>query len=468
MSPLDAPKRSTVQILHWPLAIAIGLLGLWQFHIPQFASNFDKFPGDRGDARLVAYIMEHWYRVFQNLASWRSPAMFYPVEGTIGYADLMLGYGIVYSGLRTLGLGMFEAAEFTIILFNFLNYLVCFILLRKVLRFHLLASIAGAAFFAFNNAKLVQLGHLQLQPILFLPLAVIGVVLLVQKRETLNQKQAFGLIALTAVSIALQLLTGFYPGWFFIFWSGLFFVLTLLVKRTRNVVLEVGRKFWGALLAGIAVFVVALIPFALAYLPIIRAVGGRPYEEIQRLIPLPWSFLVMGRRNYLWGGISEAIQSRYPMSPELQIGIGLVPTLAWAGLVVLAIWFLIKKVFLAKAQRRKEEVGLCAFASLRETTSSLPRAVNLRDVPRLPDRNAILERFQSVAVCLFFRPGWAGDQGCRALRVGPGAANGDRFRLRDSFPDRSDLASDQSAASNTSVHLPLCFDCFRISRTVWT
>ncbi len=65
MPPLDAPKRSTVQILHWSLAIAIGLLGLWQFHIPQFASNFDKFPGDRGDARLVAYLMEHWYQVFQ-------------------------------------------------------------------------------------------------------------------------------------------------------------------------------------------------------------------------------------------------------------------------------------------------------------------------------------------------------------------------------------------------------------------
>src|SRR5687768_561950 len=105
MSPLDTPKDLKVRILHWFLIIGIGFLGLWQFHIPQFASNFDKFPGDRGDARLVAYLMEHWYRVLQGLASWRSPAMFYPVEGTIGYADLMLGYGIIYSALRTVGLG---------------------------------------------------------------------------------------------------------------------------------------------------------------------------------------------------------------------------------------------------------------------------------------------------------------------------------------------------------------------------
>lgn len=342
MSPLDATKRPAAQILHWGLAVAIGILGLWQFHIPQFASKFDIFPGDRGDARLVAYIMEHWYHVFQNLSSWRSPAMFHPVQGTIGYADLILGYGIVYSALRTLGLGIFESAEFTIILFNFLNYVVCFILLNKVLRLNLLASVAGAAFFAYNNAKLVQLGHLQLQPILFLPLAVIGVVLLVQKRESLSQKQAFGLIAVIALSLALQLLTGFYSGWFFIFWAGVFLLLTLLFARSREIVLDVLGRFWPVLVAGVAVFTAALIPFLIAYLPIVRSIGGRPYVEIESLIPVPLSFLVMGRRNYLWGGISEAIQTRRPMSPELQIGIGLVPAVVWLALVVFAVCVLIR------------------------------------------------------------------------------------------------------------------------------
>src|SRR5688500_1567304 len=277
MSPLDVPKRRTAQIVDWLVVIAIGLLGLWQFHIPQFASNFDKFPGDRGDARLVAYLMEHWYQVFQGAVNWRSPAIFYPVEGTIGYADLLLGYGIVYSGLRAVGLGIFEAAEFTIILFNFLNYLVCFVLLNNVLRFKLFASIAGAAFFAFNSPKLVQLGHLQLQPILFLPLAIIGIVILFQKRETLSQKQAFGLIALAALSLAVQLLTGFYPAWFFVFWSVLFLILTLLFAQTRNVVFDLVKRFWPSLMGSVAIFFVALIPFVLAYLPVFRSAGGRPY-----------------------------------------------------------------------------------------------------------------------------------------------------------------------------------------------
>ena len=342
MSPLDAPNSLKVRILHWFLVIAIGLLGLWQFHIPQFASNFDKFPGDRGDARLVAYLMEHWYRVFQGLASWRSPAMFYPVEGTIGYADLMLGYGIVYSGLRTVGLGIFEAAEFTIILFNFLNYLVCFVLLKKVLRFNLFASIAGAAFFAFNSPKLVQLGHLQLQPMLFLPLAMIGIVLLVQKRDRLSQKQAFGLLALSVLSLALQLMTGFYPGWFFIFWSVLFLLLSLCFTQTRNVVFDVVKKFWPSMIGVVALFLIALIPFLMAYLPVFRSSVTRSYAETLVLIPVPLSFLMMGYRNYFWSGISNAINSAYSLSPELQIGIGLVPTIAWLGLVVVAIRIVIK------------------------------------------------------------------------------------------------------------------------------
>lgn len=343
MPPLDAPKRSTVQILHWSLAIVVGFLGLWQFHIPQFASYFDIFPGDRGDARLVAYIMEHWYRVFQNLESWRSPSMFYPVEGTIGYADLMLGYGIVYSAFRTLGLGIFEAAEFTIILFNFLNYLVCFILLNKVLRFNLFASIAGAAFFAYNSPKLVQLGHLQLQPIFFLPLALIGIALLVQKRDTLRQTQAFGLIALSSLSLGLQLLTGFYPGWFFIFWCLLFLILTLLFTPTRNLVLATAKRFWPSIAGGVALLLLAMIPFVLAYLPIVRTFEARSYKETLVLIPVGWSFLLMGHRNYLWGSVAAAINSTHSLSPELQIGIGLIPSLAWLGILVFAVWLIISR-----------------------------------------------------------------------------------------------------------------------------
>ena len=333
----------------WLWAVLIGILTLWLFHIPQFASNFDTFPGDRGDDRLIAFLLEHWHQFFRGAEGWLSPGMFYPVPGTLGYADLLLAYGVVHSGLRSLGFGIFEAAEITIILFNFLNYIVCFVLLNKILRFNLTASIAGAVFFAFNGPKLMQLNHSQLQPILFLPLAAVGIVLFFRHRDRLTQKQALGLLALAAVSLNLQLLTGFYSAWFFIFWTGGFLVLTLVFSHTRKIVLELILKFWPALAGATLVFAVGLIPFVKAYLPVLKASGGREYAQVYPLIPVPLSFLLTSQRNFVWGSFTKTILNRVQgINPDVQISIGLVPTLAWIGLVGFAVWLVIKN---SKAQR---------------------------------------------------------------------------------------------------------------------
>jgi hypothetical protein len=327
----------------WLWALAIGIFALWQFHIPQFASKFDTFPGDRGDARLVAYLMEHWYQFFRGAEFWRSPGMFYPVPGTLGYADLLFAYGVLHSLLRTLGLGIFEAAEFTIIIYNFLNYLVCFVLLNKVLRFNLAASIAGAIFFAFNGPKLMELGHTQLQPVFFLPLATIAIVLFVQHRDKLSLIQAFGLIAVAAASLNLQLLTGFYAAWFFIFWSALFLVLTLLFTDTRRVVLQSILKFWPAFLGSLVVFAIGLLPFLKAYLPVLKLSGGRDYQQVSYFIPRPVSFLLTSQRNYLWGSTTTEILERVKgIDPELQISIGLIPSLTWIALAIFAVWLVIR------------------------------------------------------------------------------------------------------------------------------
>jgi uncharacterized membrane protein len=215
-----------------------------------------------------------------------------PVQGTIGYADLLLGYGIFFSVLRSLGIGIFESAEFTIIFFNFLNYLFCFLLLKKVLRFNLLASCAGAVFFAFNSPKLIQMGHVQLQPMLFLPLFMIFVILFVQKQATLSQKGALGLLLLAVVSLGLQLLTGFYAAWFLLFWSTLFLATSILFGPTRLFIASLLKRFGSRWLRAAASFFVSH-SVRHGYLPILRSTGGRSYEETLNLVPLRWSLLLM-------------------------------------------------------------------------------------------------------------------------------------------------------------------------------
>lgn len=351
---LKRGRHKSVALAKWLAALAVGGLGLWRFHIAQFSSGFDTFPADRGDGRLITYLCEHWYQVFQNQAVWRSPAMFFPVEGTLGYADMFVGYAVPFSILRAAGLDPFTALELVVILFNYLSYVICFILLYRMLRLGIAASCAGAFFFAFNSPKLVQMGHLQLQVTLFLPLSIIFVLMFAQKRESLSQAKAFGLLSLAATSLSIQLMSGYYPGWFFIFWSFLFLALSLCFRHTRAFMLSIFRDFRLALAGGALLFIVEMIPFLMVYVPVVRELGWRPYESVKELIPVPAALLLMGGANYVWGDVSAAIMRSYQLHPELQIGIGLVPSLAWIALTVAAIIFILRHVKNAEAERGAE------------------------------------------------------------------------------------------------------------------
>ncbi len=327
----------------WLVALAVGLLGTWLFHLTQF-SNFDLFPGDRGDARFVAYCVEHWYQALRGEATLLSPAIFYPVKGTLGYSDILLAHAFPYSMLRVNGLGIFPALEVTIIVFNFLNYLVCFFLLYKTLRLRLIAACAGAYFFAFNSPKLAQLGHLQLQCLFFLPLIAIFIIVFMQQAATINQKKAGLLLSLAALCFNLQLMTTFYLGWYLALWALFFFLSVLAFSRTRALLFSLLIKFRPAIIASGVVFLLGFIPFLLIYLPVVETTGWRPYEEINSMTPTGWAFLAMGDGNYIWGGLSAFIRERHLPDTwgELQLGIGLAASLAWLAVTAFSIT-LIKK-----------------------------------------------------------------------------------------------------------------------------
>ena len=78
--------RKCRKFLTWLFALATGALGIWQVYHFQFSSGFDLFPGPRGDTRLTAYLVEHWYQILLGHGDLLSPAMFYPIKGTIGFS----------------------------------------------------------------------------------------------------------------------------------------------------------------------------------------------------------------------------------------------------------------------------------------------------------------------------------------------------------------------------------------------
>jgi len=100
--------------------VVIGCAGLLVFHRATLLSGFDIVQADIGDSRLVVFLLEHWNRVFAWNAAWASPSMFYPVEGVLGYSEMMFGTGVLYTVFRSFGLGLFQATNATLVLLSLL------------------------------------------------------------------------------------------------------------------------------------------------------------------------------------------------------------------------------------------------------------------------------------------------------------------------------------------------------------
>jgi hypothetical protein len=338
-------------------ALLLGMLGTAAWHLPLLASGFDQMPGDVGDARANVYLVEHWYQVFRGQAELLSPAIFYPVKETIGYAETMFVHALPYSGLRLAGMDMFSALAAPLVLFNFLNYVTCFVLLRRVLGLDVIASAAGAMFFAFNSPRLNHPGHYGYQASFFLPLVIACVVLFAQRRASLTQRQAFGLLAAAALSLVLQFVVSPYQGWFFVFWSCLFIGIVFSVRSTRHPGVELVRRSWPAIAGGALVFVIGM--------PVQAAAGPRPYRFVHQLTPDAWSLIRMGDENYIWGGFSRALSRLHPLfSTELNIGIGLVPSLALLAVTVWALRTIVHQIRNPKPDAVRPEIQRLLLAAL--------------------------------------------------------------------------------------------------------
>jgi hypothetical protein len=383
------PQPSSHRLLAWCSALLIGALGTWLLHRHQFASGFDLFPGPRGDTRQTAYICEHWYQALRGNAELLSPAIFYPVKGTLGYSDALLLLAAPYSVLRASGFDIFTALAVVAVAFNFLNFVAGFLLLFHVLRFRWLPSVAGAMFFAFNSPKLSEADHLQLQPVWLLAIGAASVIVFFRDARSLSAKRAFGLLLVAGLALDLQLLTGWYLGWFVIFWSGLFLAVAVCFPQAREVLRAAIALHWRPALAAAAVAAAGLLPFLAIYLPVMRETVAWPYRVALHYLPRVGSYLLMADGNFIWSRATQALLQAAGGGPDWgrRIGIGLVPTLTWLGLSILVVKAPTRRPFLTAAV---VAVNLLILLTLQYHGHSLWRAIfevvpgakGIRSVPR--------------------------------------------------------------------------------------
>jgi hypothetical protein len=321
--------------LHIVNAVLWGIVLTIVFHRYTVLSGFDLVQADPpSDSRFTAPFLEHWFQVLRGIDHWRSPPWFFPKGETLGYADVMFGMAIPYSVFRAFGAGTFVAMNLTLVLLSFLSYLACLWLLRGVLGFHWLASIAGAAFFAFNYPKFAMLHHIKLVFDMLKPI-VLGLFLsLLVSREMPSQQRTFVTCLWAALLFALLASTTFVNAWFLFLLLLVCLTIALLDRELRRQIFSLLRHRWLAAVAGLFLGGIGLLPLILLYLPVFTETGAWHWFGVLKNIPQPAQLIWMGTDNLAWGWLA----ARWPDLDdanwsEMRIGYGAVATIVWLALV---------------------------------------------------------------------------------------------------------------------------------------
>ena len=115
--------------------------------------------GDPFDSRLMIVIHEHWWRWLNGLTDFRDLGFFYPYNTTLGFSDVFLIPGILYSFFRALNFGLAESwtiVTFIVLIIGNLGWTVIakrFInnnVLRIIFVATIITSFSFTAYFAIN------------------------------------------------------------------------------------------------------------------------------------------------------------------------------------------------------------------------------------------------------------------------------------------------------------------------------
>ena len=128
-----------------------------------------------GDARLVIYFHEHWYRVFRGQEAWLSPPFFYPTKDVLGYSVTVFLQSLPYSLFRLAGCDPYIAYEAALLIFSFLGYTYSLVLLRR-LGVNRLFAIIGAVLFTFSNLFHIWIVAPQVYTVMLVPLLLVMIV----------------------------------------------------------------------------------------------------------------------------------------------------------------------------------------------------------------------------------------------------------------------------------------------------
>jgi hypothetical protein len=295
----------------------VGILGVAMAFYPTLMSGFASMQTDPGDSRLNNYFLEHSFQVVFNrtyIGSIWQPAFFYPFKEVLAMSDNLWGSAPIYWVFRG-----FFSPDISFQLWMIAATLLCFVSFLALLRHfkvsHVLAA-AGGFLFAFGMPRMYQIGHQQLLPQFYTPFAFLAVWQFMHRPNNTR-------LALALLMIYLQLLSGFYLGWFL--FIGIFFLISASLYTQHSSFQRLKNYFRSNTIAAIAivgVYLSATLWFLLPYLRMgERLSGGHQIDSVSATVARLSSWM-LPPPNSLWSPLLDFQASAYSIPAEHRLFLG--------------------------------------------------------------------------------------------------------------------------------------------------
>ena len=255
-------------------AVGAWIVGMLLQFSPMLLSGLRRIQSDWGDTRLNNYILEHGYRwllgVPEHGQFW-SPPVFYPVQNTAAYSDVLLGVAPFYWPWRLMGFAPDTAFQLWLLTIATLNFASALLLFSRGFRCRPIAAAAGAMLLSFASVRTAQVMHAQLIPFFYIALAILAILQIFDPEPELRagitivgRRTAW--VFVLAGAVVAQLYTSFYYAWYLIFALALAALCAAAKPGTRRRMLLTVRANLGALAGAALASALLVAPLISHYL----------------------------------------------------------------------------------------------------------------------------------------------------------------------------------------------------------
>jgi hypothetical protein len=307
-------------------------LGLITAFYPALRSGFERLQIERGDPRLIQYLVEHSWRFVQRRplhASLWDPPSFHPVSGAGAYTDTLLGAVAPYGLFRLLGCAPGPAFQLWMMTCLSLAFLATYLLLTRGLGLGRWPSAAGAFLTGFGISRVTNFNSPQLFTLFWGLFALYALARALAEASDPESTRAPRFIAAAAGLLVLQVWSAFYPAFFFALVLAMATSIALCLPECRATLLRLVTRHPAACAVAAIGAAIAVLPMARAHLSVIDEVGWRNWRDVEDNLPPLWSWIFPGVRNRLYGWLGVRGSFDLSSAPsQLSNGLGFVTTVA--------------------------------------------------------------------------------------------------------------------------------------------